>query len=551
MNQYPVILAFSSAEVRAILHEKLAAYASQFDVAALCGSAEELRHTLRTMNDTSEQGSVVFTEFSFLDGNADDISEILYARSQCVLVMPQPEFHRLLTALRLGACDCLEWPVEPEELADCMQRLLIRMRPTGFFIPREVNSASRYLFWHRDLNKLSFSSMTMEDVNQNYGTHFSKGLFRGIFIEIDSLKDQAFLSDEQLRLAREICLQFLKNECFDVLTNRHTNGISLLINHADSREEQISRQLEQMFLALRRSFDERYQVTVTMSISRICRDFSRLPEVKQEMLDARWYRKSIGMNQIISADAIQSKDPMTPEQERRYRTLCDLALHYCEMPDIEQAVYYIDQIFENFWEILPVRQIRVFTQKLLNYLFEIYADELRVYGDCETLRQKYIKQTAVARDNRQFQQAFVESITDLLQKIERVLHGQYSEPVRNCIRYITGGEHPSVNLEAMAQAVGLSPQYLSSLFHKETGLTISEFISRQKIGLAQNMLTHSSKNINEIADELGFCDSHYFSRFFKRYNHVTPSGYRRIAQAKAAMQEKDAVPLYAEPGGIG
>ena len=53
------------------------------------------------------------------------------------------------------------------------------------------------------------------------------------------------------------------------------------------------------------------------------------------------------------------------------------------------------------------------------------------------------------------------------------------------------------------------------------------------MSLAKNMLVHSSKNISEIADYLGFTDMHYFSRFFKSQLQMTPSGYRKIEQAKA------------------
>lgn len=85
-------------------------------------------------------------------------------------------------------------------------------------------------------------------------------------------------------------------------------------------------------------------------------------------------------------------------------------------------------------------------------------------------------------------------------------------------------------MEELAEPVHLSPQYLSSLFYKETGQTISGYIHSQKLTPAQSMLAHSTRSIAEIAEYLGFSDPHYFSRFFKARMQITPGEYRRLKQ---------------------
>jgi len=77
-----------------------------------------------------------------------------------------------------------------------------------------------------------------------------------------------------------------------------------------------------------------------------------------------------------------------------------------------------------------------------------------------------------------------------------------------------------------AEAVHLSPNYLSDLLKKETGQSTQEFIHYYIIEKAKNKLLGCSSTIQEIAYELGFQDSFYFSKLFKKKTGMSPSEYR-------------------------
>jgi AraC-like DNA-binding protein len=83
-----------------------------------------------------------------------------------------------------------------------------------------------------------------------------------------------------------------------------------------------------------------------------------------------------------------------------------------------------------------------------------------------------------------------------------------------------------ISVADVAEAAHLSPNYLSSLFKDATGRTILEEIREFKLAEARSRLVESDAPVKEIARELGFESSHYFSRFFRRALGCTPSAYR-------------------------
>jgi AraC-like DNA-binding protein len=83
---------------------------------------------------------------------------------------------------------------------------------------------------------------------------------------------------------------------------------------------------------------------------------------------------------------------------------------------------------------------------------------------------------------------------------------------------------PSVH--DLAREVGVSPNYLSGLFHRQCGMTIRRFVEERRIAAACAYLRQSSQSIKEIAYALHFADPQHFSHLFRRIVGVSPSAYR-------------------------
>ncbi|OXM16261.1 response regulator [Paenibacillus herberti] len=93
-------------------------------------------------------------------------------------------------------------------------------------------------------------------------------------------------------------------------------------------------------------------------------------------------------------------------------------------------------------------------------------------------------------------------------------------------RYIKGNLKEDLSLTRLSELVFLNPDYLSRLFRQRGGVTLSEYITAQRISEAKHLLTISPMLIQDVAKQLGFSTAGYFTRFFKKETGLTPEEYR-------------------------
>lgn len=101
-----------------------------------------------------------------------------------------------------------------------------------------------------------------------------------------------------------------------------------------------------------------------------------------------------------------------------------------------------------------------------------------------------------------------------------------SMPVVKCIEFIYDNLHKRITVEMLSEYTGFAPTYLSRLFKKETGSSISDYIQAFKIETACNMLVYSDYSIADIALTLAFPSQSYFNYIFKKRMGVTPKNYK-------------------------
>jgi two-component system response regulator YesN len=82
-------------------------------------------------------------------------------------------------------------------------------------------------------------------------------------------------------------------------------------------------------------------------------------------------------------------------------------------------------------------------------------------------------------------------------------------------------------LKDAAQAVYLSPKYLSRIFKQSTGKSFSEYKLKIKTEKAKELLSKTGYNVNQLAEKLGYENAESFIRLFRRFAGYTPTEYRK------------------------
>ncbi|MDR2889000.1 MAG: helix-turn-helix domain-containing protein [Lachnospiraceae bacterium] len=102
----------------------------------------------------------------------------------------------------------------------------------------------------------------------------------------------------------------------------------------------------------------------------------------------------------------------------------------------------------------------------------------------------------------------------------------YSPYVLKALDYIHLHLHSAITIGAISQHLGLTPNYLSALFSKETSTPIATYVRAKKIYAAQNLLKYSEYAPTDIGNYLAFSSHSHFISVFKKATGMTPKEYR-------------------------
>ena len=103
----------------------------------------------------------------------------------------------------------------------------------------------------------------------------------------------------------------------------------------------------------------------------------------------------------------------------------------------------------------------------------------------------------------------------------------YSATVQKVIAIIDSDLSANLSLGVLARSQNINPAYLSTVFKKETGKTVVEYINGERIRLAKHLLETTHLQIQTIAVNCGIMDVQYFSKVFKKHTGKTPKEYRK------------------------
>ena len=103
----------------------------------------------------------------------------------------------------------------------------------------------------------------------------------------------------------------------------------------------------------------------------------------------------------------------------------------------------------------------------------------------------------------------------------------YSATIQKAVVLIDSDLTAELSLRFLAEKLNVNSSYLSTLFKKETGQTVTEYITQQRVRHARYLLENTRLQIQTVAQHCGISDVHYFSKLFKAATGMTPKEYRR------------------------
>lgn len=113
------------------------------------------------------------------------------------------------------------------------------------------------------------------------------------------------------------------------------------------------------------------------------------------------------------------------------------------------------------------------------------------------------------------------TVSSLLQDVKNPV-------VSQVLSYIHGHYADELSLKTLGAQYHIHPVYLGQLFHKETGESFAEYINKYRIEKAKEQLKNTNLKVHEIARNVGYWETGYFYKQFRKYVGISPTDYKSL-----------------------
>ena len=158
-------------------------------------------------------------------------------------------------------------------------------------------------------------------------------------------------------------------------------------------------------------------------------------------------------------------------------------------------------------------------------LNECYSIESVMENVCRYYREHKSEDYANAQIEFSFAQIYLEMAYALKQN-EKKENSELSNRQGNLLRYINQNYDVKLNIEQLAEQFGISSRSIRKYFETSLGMSCTEYITMLRMEKAKEMLWNTRKNITDIAVEVGYSSSQYFSNVFGAYTGMSPGRFR-------------------------
>ena len=199
-----------------------------------------------------------------------------------------------------------------------------------------------------------------------------------------------------------------------------------------------------------------------------------------------------------------------------------MEMHMCHagLIDISVPILYNDVIIGYI----------IFGQMKTDAPFTAVEDYLLSLGLSSEKMKQYYQEISVLDTDR------IQSISHIAQilvkhiLLENMLIPNWDEDIQRALNYIHANLGTPLSIQEIAKNANVSKSVLYRRFHSCFGCTVSQYINRQRIDKAKELLKQGKLSVEDVSQQAGFSDHAYFSRIFKKETGLSPMKYKRTYQ---------------------
>ncbi len=447
-----------------------------------------------------------------------------FPETKCILLTAHANFDYAQDAIRLKAIDYILQPVRYEVLKETIEKaahLILREQA-------ERSSEGKRAFWdsfHEDAEQMILKDY-FNDRNLELLFQKAAGMNLPLYpdteyclILIDETLENGSLDlwaegqnkSKLLSLARHFYTQLCDYIC---VFEQYSHHFWMLLHGTDSMQDFSSS--TQAFIDFCRE-NEGISMVVYLGSPEKLRD---LPAIYQRLYSM--YRDNVAYIQKLFTldDTAESPKPPMPASASWAKSFCD------NTPElVENAItQYIRRTAEN--GAMTQKTLLALQQTFLDAFYESLHKRgirIREVFEKEEIFEAY---TLSTRSTEHFLR-FVRLILSFNENLTSQPETESGSIIEAATEYISAHLSEEITRETIAKETHVSESYLSHLFPKETGMSLTDYITKERMTLAKSLLGTSTLPVQMVAIKAGYNNISYFIRTFKKTFGITPNDYRK------------------------
>lgn len=466
----------------------------------------------------------------------------LYPEIRILVLSSYDEYRLVREAMKLGASDyLLKLNINRESMDEVLLKIREDILSSGETdydsdTSAEIDPQSK-LAAQQDLLRDVVSNIIPDRDYLNYrmsslGIELSESSMYLALIETNlSSVENKFVDDQDIKLIDfvvEKIVSEIANEFFSSYFIKWSFGAYLLLFSTDEPNEKTLESTHKQILMMSSTIIDiikKYaNLESAIGISRHCSDFLKLPlAYKQALMSVSdlFYK---GYGQVIfSNEAAQDSHADDESILHDFSEELVSALQLSDASSVKRLLSGAQNSIQN--RHLSKQSVFSFCSQIVHltdfYLSEGWKNYQRSRYDGKLIHESLFTQKTIG-DIVKWLGNFISALGDYLSDNDgKSSHAMISKSKN----YISENKYRNISLTEVADNLGISSSYLSSLFSKYTGMSFTEYVNKVKIIEAQKMIRKGNFKIYEISYQLGYDNACYFSKIFKKITGMTPTDY--------------------------
>lgn len=480
----------------------------------------------------NERPHIVITDVKMPNMTGIDLlkkTKELYPEIKFIIISGYAEFEYVQEAINLGAKGYILKPIVDDNLVSNLNKVIDELnqeRKINSLISSKdelvkINEEFKLEIYINEVMRLA------EDSSYNYEQSFihkyikvgSKFMMALIRVPIDAAVkplDTMFVKDKLVNLLKEKA-----EDNNAVMVNDASDVHQIFVISSGSNELELKRSLEEYVTASVTKIKKMLNIQLIVALSgltdKLC---SLMYKQARSAIELRIINNSKWLYRYSDLDKNKIKKFYYPEQKLKVLSKC------IEDGDFKNSYIMLREIFSfNEYQVNNCEYIHFLISECISVMVKVCnKKEIEVTSviPFKLLMpdkiSNYCSIDTILKDIGDAISSIIESGTgcnyyakDIIAKSKEYIDEHY-------------GEELTVN--ALAKKFLINPNYLSNLFSKETGFTITKYITKVRMRKACELLKETSINIADVSGSVGYQDPQYFYRVFKKEMSITPAEYR-------------------------